>query len=517
MKFDRRDLLRMLGGISLGTAAGLALPPRWAHGAWNVLRGPYLLAEIEPTVEVPIPMGKRQPFGWQTCGVPQPGDDQDDGPLLRFKQTDPDNRTPTHLRITVALDNREEKRVDAVLASSGRVVGTFDLRYSDFLQVQEIPLSASDARSALKEGVRLRMTRGTEPLWFFAGDSPDNTIHPGLLPHLLLPDQDPVEAAFLHRIATTASVDPFGWREGCVLDGLWALRSVLPGDTARRAIDRHLALFLMPDGKLRMEDHLSRPSDNRIFSIEATLPWAVIARIDPKHGQVDRAIDFWMSRKADDGLVGGNTATTEGCYTVAYPMLVVAAKRERDDLRKLAIKQLLLRRDRLFYNGSIYQKRTGTDRPTFRNWARGVAWYFLGLSRCLEVLGDDATDELREAWRDAAQLVEKHQTEAGLWYCFMDDDTSGIDTSGSAGVAAALALGANLGLAPAQAREQAERTRKALRGYLSTDGFLRGGAPSNKGGRGLQHGDYRVIMKTGMGLLGSLIAALKSAPPKNDA
>ncbi|MBC7927866.1 MAG: glycoside hydrolase family 88 protein, partial [Bryobacteraceae bacterium] len=82
------------------------------------------------------------------------------------------------------------------------------------------------------------------------------------------------------------------------------------------------------------------------------------------------------------------------------------------------------------------------------------------------------------------------------------------DTSGSAGIAAALAIGVREGWLDAKARSAAAKTLAGLRAHLTPDGFLGGVTQANKAGEGLQRGDYRVIYQMGVGIMGQLIAAL---------
>lgn len=153
-----------------------------------------------------------------------------------------------------------------------------------------------------------------------------------------------------------------------------------------------------------------------------------------------------------------------------------------------------------------------------RGWARGVCWHLLGLARTLGVLGHrpDAGGviaALREMadWALARQLPADHP-HAGLWSVFVNEPDLLPDTSGSAGIAAALAIGVKHGWLGEEHAAAADRTRAALTGHLTPDGFLGGASQSNKGGRGLQTGPYRVIYQMGMGLTAQLIAARDSTP-----
>ncbi|MGH9839132.1 MAG: glycoside hydrolase family 88 protein [Blastocatellia bacterium] len=93
------------------------------------------------------------------------------------------------------------------------------------------------------------------------------------------------------------------------------------------------------------------------------------------------------------------------------------------------------------------------------------------------------------------------QRSDGLWSVFVDEPKLAPNTAGSAGVAAALAIGAQQGWLGQDARTAAERCLAGLKPHLTLDGFLSGVAQANKGGESLQRGDYRVIYQMAMGLM----------------
>jgi rhamnogalacturonyl hydrolase YesR len=107
-----------------------------------------------------------------------------------------------------------------------------------------------------------------------------------------------------------------------------------------------------------------------------------------------------------------------------------------------------------------------------------------------------------------AELAAKYQDYSGLWHCFWDRQESGLETSGSAGVAAAFAIGARIGLLDASFLTRARLTWNALHSYMSPDGLLTGVAQTNQGGEELQMSGYRTIFPMGMGLVAQLGAEL---------
>jgi rhamnogalacturonyl hydrolase YesR len=131
------------------------------------------------------------------------------------------------------------------------------------------------------------------------------------------------------------------------------------------------------------------------------------------------------------------------------------------------------------------------------------------LVRTLHILHErDDIEDLKEEFTRVSLWAMKYQKRTGLWNCFLDNEESAPDTSGSAGIAAAVAAGCSTGLLPYYLSTRAERTWEGLMENLTPDGFLNGVAQSNKGGEDLQLSDYRVISQMGMGLMGQLYAFL---------
>ncbi|NUQ13119.1 MAG: glycoside hydrolase family 88 protein [Gemmatimonadaceae bacterium] len=106
--------------------------------------------------------------------------------------------------------------------------------------------------------------------------------------------------------------------------------------------------------------------------------------------------------------------------------------------------------------------------------------------------------------------VVTSQRADGLWTCYAHRPETGPETSGTAGIAAALLLAHELGLAPASVQDVARRALQGLERYLSPDGFLHGVTQSNKGGEELQRSGYRVYLQMGLGLAVQLAAIHRS-------
>jgi hypothetical protein len=295
--------------------------------------------------------------------------------------------------------------------------------------------------------------------------------------------------------------------EGCVLDGLMDLGDRYLKEKAYDAIKKHIPLFFDRNNNLIYENARSEAVDGKIYGIEGTLPFAVIAKVYPEHPSLDKAIDFWCSHVNNEGsLQDGDMLSAEGSYTVAYPLAVLAVQRKREDLAKLAIRQLMIAKEKLAEGNNIHLRKFSDNTYACTNWGRAYSWYMLGLVRTIIEL-DECYDvsELKIEFQRVADLVLSFQQSDGLWCCFIDDGTTGKDNSGSAGIAAAIALGIKHNLLAARYSIYTKKALKALQDYLTPDGLLTGVAQSNKGGEQLQRCGYRVISQMAMGLMAQLI------------
>jgi rhamnogalacturonyl hydrolase YesR len=162
----------------------------------------------------------------------------------------------------------------------------------------------------------------------------------------------------------------------------------------------------------------------------------------------------------------------------------------------------------LIESGQIYL-RYREGKRIYQNWARGAAWFLLGYARTIPELKDEIQDQaIYEKFREAVSIVLSMQREDGLWSCFMHEPNSLPDTSGSAGIAAAILVGIQNGYLPESYKVPVNRCWNSLQNYLTPDGFLRGAAQDNRGGLELQQGEYRIIAQMGMGFMAQLYAGI---------
>jgi unsaturated rhamnogalacturonyl hydrolase len=449
-------------------------------------------------------------FGWKSFAVGPPGTPVtvleglgQSAPLV------PDD-AQCRLRLTNSIDVRDRFAIQ-VATADGQVVGTFDLQFAGLYQVQEIPLSTTQAREMLARGAVLRMASGPKPVWFFAPSSEASPApDPVQLPHVLVASSSQPVAEFERRLRGLVMLQGFGWQSGCVSEGILDLAETRQDADLIRAVDRYLAMYFTDDGVF-FESPRSQPMRNRVGGIEEPLLWATLARRYPDHPAIRLGADFLRSR-TDPGpvLAKGGSLTTEGNYTAAYPTAVLARVLKSDELAALALRHLDARKTTNVHDGDIYQRGSAAQPDRLRNWCRGFCWYYLGIVRTLRALNDS---QAAAAWQPEIQrvatLLLKHQRSDGLWGNFLHDPQAVTDTSGSAGLGAALAIAHSAGWLAADARRAAQRTLDGLAANLTPDGLLGGAAQSNKGGDSLQHSSYRVIYQMGMGLKAQLMAGLE--------
>ncbi len=381
--------------------------------------------------------------------------------------------TPTHLRLTTAEYRNEEFRFE-VRDVTGRLVGEFDIRYCVTGQIFEARLADE---VELASGVTLAPAAGSASLGFYrqAPVGAETTLG---TPHVLVSgsgELTPREAA-KENIANWP-VSELGFMEGCLLEALLCTSEFgEPGIQAARS---------------RLEAYLPHLADN---SVEGSLPAAALARLFPGHPELAAVRRRWEeSRGADGAVEEGGRIVAEGSYTVAYPMAVLAQAKRDLSLAEEAAWQLRLRRARLRTRGKIWLRHFVGDKRSFPNWARGVAWYLLGLAYTLPLLSklEVEIDDLRAEAVEALELVLPWQQEEGLWRAYLDRESCLADTSGSAGIAAALA---RLGrwMDQPELGQAARRALAALEGHITPDGLIGGATQHNAGGEALQAGSYRV-------------------------
>lgn len=488
-------------------SGGALLLPAYLRGASLATYKRHLAEKvIHPAIT--LPSEKRVPLGWPAFPVPVSATEK---VVLTFPQIK-GNPGELTFRITAAIDFREEKSISLYLPQTGAEIGTIEMRYAHPFQPFEHMIEKRWLKAVHEEGLGLRMVRGTKDAWFFMSDANRND-NLGLQPQLLTGKKSGREKIFLENLYSMNSFSPFGWMGGCVLDGLLELYRN-GSQAALQTLRTQLSCFLDDKKGIIFENPRTEPLDGTFNSIEDFLPFAAINALYPGHPSIQKAVDFCMGKKNSEGLImSGQHVTTEGCYTVAYPLAEIARHTHDAKLANIALDQLKHRAKYLSGTNSIYQRSTLKHDQAYRNWGRGAAWYLLGMAKTLQSLENMDVDQasyesIQTAFAKTIPWVADLQNENGLWYGYLDRPETTIDTSTTGGIATAIAWGCRLGLLPASYLENSERAYKALLNYLTPDGFVTHVSQINRGGEELQSSGYRVITQFGMGLLAQLNVVL---------
>jgi unsaturated rhamnogalacturonyl hydrolase len=496
---ERRSFISMVSSIG----AGLLLYPESVYpSAISDLLNHENRIILKITRSHPIDLlpGKRVPFGWPAIGI-SPGES------IRLKPNKKLQDTNLWMRVSIAQEIWDKKILQVCIPDTDIKLGVVDIRFSSVLVPYEIEIPGKFARLINKHGLDLTLESKT-PIWIF--NEPATGIdNSAFLPHILSsPKQKGTVDDFLGCMMSVNSVQAFGWREGTVLDGLWQIYSQKGETRALESIKQHLNLFLDKNQNLVYETSQSTPKDNQIDGIESTIPFATLARIYPEHPIIQTVLNAWGKYTKPNGMViDGGMISAEGCYTVAYPMAVLGKILRREDLKKNALEQLR-HRFVLIDSGQLYLRSIEGNR-IYQNWARGAAWFLLGFARTISELKDEIQDEtIIEKFKEGVSIALSMQRKDGLWSCFMHEKNGAPDTSGSAGIAAAIIVGIQNGHLPESYKEPVIKCWNSLQNYLTPDGFLKGVAQDNRGGLELQQGEYRVIAQMGMGFMAQLYAGI---------
>lgn len=466
----------------------------------------YFLANVSDSKET-FYKEKYIPFDW-SFGEISPNTE---GVELTWAQAILTENQGVRLRITSATDVREVLILSVKTVRSKTKIADWNLQFAAYMQLFELEISSAFVAAVFAEGITLTIAEGTQPFWFFQ----ENTSEKGVknapnafLPHLLTfekyreneenEESIGIKNAWQDRFLSLESLQTFGWMQGVVFDGLFEMSKT--SDRAKVVLNQQLAVYF-GQNSLVYANYNNIKTIEDITTVESILPFAILAQVNSKHKLLDIAVNFCKNHANTEGVIadefGDNRLLkTEECYTVAYPLAVLAKTLNRSELAELAIKTLKSRVFLLETDSSIFQRGTEKGVLSFENWGRGVAWYLLGLVKTLTHLPEsDDKELLKIGLKKSVKKVLAYQQNNGLWYNFFHQSETGFETSGTAGIAAALMYGFNNNLLDDSAKNAAIKAQKGLLNYITPDGFLTGTAQINKpqGGEGLQLNGFRVI------------------------
>jgi len=466
----------------------------------------YIAVKPEKNIctKLPVPEGLRTSFNYDYFSL----DTSKDRLHLSCDDIPSNFKGKVYLRLQVAIDTRMEDEVVVYLGNTNRKIGHLSIWYPTGLQIFETLLDC--APILLKnEGIRLEQYHGENTMYFYSSMDDNGS-------HLLLVDQTYKndESEWIKRLCSDRSLQPFGWTEGCSLDGLQDLYILQNDKHAFQAIQSHLDKYLIDDKQLVYVDLFARPKDNTFTNLEAGLPFATIAQHRPQHHSVDLFIEYCKKRFDTVGNFTPDYLSTEGCYTLAYPLTQLGKALNKPELFEMAIIEIEKRIEYLADETGVYNIGSISKGKTIerRNWGRGFVWFLLGIVKSIEILESDARfknhtkiNKMKEAYRRYSLFALSFQRADYSWGAYLDQPSTGFESSATAGLAAAFAHGNRIGLLPEFSKSDLKNVYDRLLQNLTPDGYLKDVSQHNAGSIDLlQRGSYRVIAQYALGFMGQI-------------
>ena len=140
-------------------------------------------------------------------------------------------------------------------------------------------------------------------------------------------------------------------------------------------------------------------------------------------------------------------------------------------------------------------------------WARGNSWAAYTMARALELIEVQHPSFMiiQGSLRDQLSSLVRLQSESGLWHTIVDDPTSYLETSGSAGIAAALLTRGKL------YNKYIQKSVEAILGQIREDGSVMGvsaGTAVMFDANGYKEVPYKRVQGWGQGLVLAFLSLL---------
>lgn len=163
----------------------------------------------------------------------------------------------------------------------------------------------------------------------------------------------------------------------------------------------------------------------------------------------------------------------------------------------LHIKYLVDTKSSLFFHGFTFEGRHHFGEAL---WARGNSWITMVIPEFIELLslqpGDFLRDTLIETLNAQIQALAKLQDELGLWHTLLDDKSSYLESSATAGFAYGILKAVRKGYIDRKYRQVAEQAIRGVLSQIDEDGELQNTSFGTGMGDSLQF--YRDIPLTSM-------------------
>ena len=127
------------------------------------------------------------------------------------------------------------------------------------------------------------------------------------------------------------------------------------------------------------------------------------------------------------------------------------------------IKYLMDKRTGLWYHGWTFE---GTHKYAEAFWARGNCWLTIAIPEIIEILELSKEDALRklliETLEAQVRALKTYQSESGLWHTLLDDPSSYVESSATAGFAYGILKAVHKRYLPQEYKEVAYRAIQGL-------------------------------------------------------
>ncbi|MBZ6075557.1 beta-galactosidase BglB [Microvirga puerhi] len=224
-----------------------------------------------------------------------------------------------------------------------------------------------------------------------------------------------------------------------------------------------------------------------------------------------------VSDSVNPGELWDDTLFMVGLFLASYGRAA-----GRRDLIDEAVRQFLLhthyltdRKTGLWYHGWTFE---GRHNFAGALWARGNAWITAGLLDFIELGGIEGgvRDFLLGCLRTQAAALLRYQDKSGGWHTLVDDPTSYLEASATAGFGYGLLKGARLGILGEDAREAGLRALDYVLSNIDETGTLQNVSYGTRMGRNLQFYHDIPLQPTGYGQALAILLLAEAVRHTND-
>ncbi|WOD61519.1 glycoside hydrolase family 88 protein [Niallia taxi] len=194
-----------------------------------------------------------------------------------------------------------------------------------------------------------------------------------------------------------------------------------------------------------------------------------------------------MPRTKDDGLQhmtygpeNKNQLWDDTLMMTVLPLAKIGMLTHRQEYVEEAKKQFLIhikyladRKSGLWFHGWTFE---GNHHYAEALWGRGNCWITIAIPELIDILelqeGDFFRSFLLDTLNRQIEALYELQHDSGLWHTLLDDRSSYLEASASAGFAYGILKAVHMGYVAEKYRETAYKAIEAIRAEINTDGVL---------------------------------------------